>query len=220
MYRRDPFLAANENVTGTGQAEPRTNVEDGFSERAHENQSGSDAYAGCSALSNPYNTAKQHDTPNVSHDVTHDDIQEGGSNSSDGSDGPNSSKKRDDGKKNDAVNGNADNSYNNHGLQMGMVHKDNIIYPHPPSDCPEQYSNRYFAIRQSSLSGLGAFALRDLKKGTTIHLEKALIQADTRTLYDELEKLAPNLRQAYFRLHVYFGNSRSDLRSAIFQTNG
>ncbi|RYP10651.1 hypothetical protein DL764_000535 [Monosporascus ibericus] len=95
-----------------------------------------------------------------------------------------------------------------------------IYIPQLPSSNPEVFSNRYFAIKRSDISGLGAFAQRDLKRGWTIHVERAVIEATEDTLYDELDKLTPDLKQAFSRLHAYFETPNLDPNMAILRTNG
>ncbi|RYP52758.1 hypothetical protein DL768_002187 [Monosporascus sp. mg162] len=92
--------------------------------------------------------------------------------------------------------------------------------PHLPLSNPEEFSNRYFAIKRSDISGLGAFAQRDLKRGWTIHVERAVIEATEKTFYDELDKLTPDLKQAFSRLHAYFETPNLDPNMAILRTNG
>ncbi|RYP41106.1 hypothetical protein DL767_001267 [Monosporascus sp. MG133] len=95
-----------------------------------------------------------------------------------------------------------------------------IYIPQLPSSNPEGFSNRYFAIKRSDISGLGAFAQRDLKRGWTIHVERAVIEATEKTFYDELDKLTPDLKQAFSRLHAYFETPNVDPNMAILRTNG
>ncbi|RYP78320.1 hypothetical protein DL769_003198 [Monosporascus sp. CRB-8-3] len=95
-----------------------------------------------------------------------------------------------------------------------------IYIPQLPSSNPEEFSNRYFAIKRSDISGLGAFAQRDLKRGWTIHVERAVIEATEKTFYDELDKLTPDLKQAFSRLHAYFETPNLDPNLAILRTNG
>ncbi|RYP61151.1 hypothetical protein DL771_010225 [Monosporascus sp. 5C6A] len=96
----------------------------------------------------------------------------------------------------------------------------NVSIPQLPSSNPEEFSNRYFAIKRSDISGLGAFAQTDLKRGCTIHVERAVIEATEQTFYDELHKLTPDLKQAFSRLHAYFETPNLDPNMAILRTNG
>ncbi|RYP16570.1 hypothetical protein DL765_005031 [Monosporascus sp. GIB2] len=95
-----------------------------------------------------------------------------------------------------------------------------VYIPQLPSSNPEKFSNRYFAIKRSNISGLGAFAQRDLKRGWTILVERAIIEATEQTFYDELDKLTPDLKQAFSRLHAYFETPNLDPNMAILRTNG
>ncbi|RYO90452.1 hypothetical protein DL766_007395 [Monosporascus sp. MC13-8B] len=95
-----------------------------------------------------------------------------------------------------------------------------VYIPQMPSSNPEEFSNRYFAIKRSNISGLGAFAQRDLKRGWTILVERAIIEATEQTFYDELDKLTPDLKQAFSRLHAYFETPNLDPNMAILRTNG
>ncbi|KAI1136092.1 SET domain-containing protein [Hypoxylon sp. FL0543] len=84
---------------------------------------------------------------------------------------------------------------------------------------PEQYSNDFIEIKESQLGGKGVFAKTDLKRGQIILAEKPLISASPMNLYREIEKLEPELQQAFHRLHGYKRSLDQDDRHAIFMTN-
>lgn len=75
--------------------------------------------------------------------------------------------------------------------------------PVEPDEQPENFSNGFFEIKSSLLAGFGAFALKNLRWGQTILVEKALFHADRQTLFDELDRLTPSLKQAYYRMHAH-----------------
>lgn len=63
-----------------------------------------------------------------------------------------------------------------------------------PTDDPELdvgliWSNEYFAVKKSPLGGLGAFAVKDLKEGDIILVEKPLVRTDRIGLYNAVERL-------------------------------
>ncbi|KAI0149834.1 SET domain-containing protein [Hypoxylon sp. NC0597] len=84
---------------------------------------------------------------------------------------------------------------------------------------PEQFSNEFFEIKKSQLGGNGVFAKVDLKRGQVILAERPTISASSMNLYRELDKLAPELQQAFYRLHCHRRTSDQDERHAIFMTN-
>ncbi|OTA92382.1 hypothetical protein M434DRAFT_31899 [Hypoxylon sp. CO27-5] len=84
---------------------------------------------------------------------------------------------------------------------------------------PEQYSNEFFEIKKSDLGGNGIFAKVDLKRGQVILAESPTISASPVNLYRELEKLAPEVQEAFYRLHCHRRSSDQDERHAIFMTN-
>lgn len=94
------------------------------------------------------------------------------------------------------------------------------VSPRLPAFDPERFRNRYFEIRESPLSGLGAFARQDIQRGTTILVEEQLIQVKNWDIFDQLDNLTPHLREAYFRLHAYWDNPLIDRATAILRTNG
>jgi hypothetical protein len=76
-----------------------------------------------------------------------------------------------------------------------------------------------FIIRESALSGNGAFALRDLVKGEEVLVERALFHAHKSTLYNEFDKLSLSDQKAFRQLHAYFPSPNTDQLYAIFRTN-
>lgn len=94
--------------------------------------------------------------------------------------------------------------------------------PIEPSPKPEHFKNSAFEIRLSSTAGYGAFSLINLSRGQTILIEKALFHANDVSLFDELEKLNPCLRQAFDRMYGHNAKPVNESlvdRAAIFRTN-
>jgi hypothetical protein len=93
--------------------------------------------------------------------------------------------------------------------------------PVSPCDRPETFRNAFFEVKSSILAGFGAFALKNLKWSQTILVEKALFHADRQTLFDELDRLTPSLKQAYYRMHAHPSWSAPSQPKAvsIFTTN-
>ncbi|KAI1459473.1 hypothetical protein F4805DRAFT_420395 [Annulohypoxylon moriforme] len=84
---------------------------------------------------------------------------------------------------------------------------------------PEKYSNQYFRIKKSKLGGNGVFAKVDLKQGQLILVERPEIVACPESLYNELEELSPEVRNAFLRMHAHKRCPDQDHRSAILLTN-
>ncbi|KAM0349658.1 hypothetical protein ACHAPU_003487 [Fusarium lateritium] len=64
------------------------------------------------------------------------------------------------------------------------------------------FENEHFAIKRSEIAGWGAFAVRELKHGDKILVEKPLLSADTTTLFREFDKLSEPLRDIALGLHA------------------
>ena len=97
-----------------------------------------------------------------------------------------------------------------------------VSAPIGPIAEPESFRNEFYEVKRSTTAGYGAFALRNLVRGQTILIEKSLLHADNSTLRNELKKLAPELRQAFDRMHGHgIGECDTMLlrRIAIFKTN-
>ncbi|KAI1077404.1 hypothetical protein F5B20DRAFT_274398 [Whalleya microplaca] len=94
----------------------------------------------------------------------------------------------------------------------------NAFVPSHPTK-PEEYSNEFFEIKESRFGGRGAFAKKDLKEGEIILAERALFKSSKTALYDDLEKLKPEHRAAYNRLHAFRRMPNADLSWSIFITN-
>lgn len=102
------------------------------------------------------------------------------------------------------------------------VRKSSVTLVIGPLPQPETFSNGIFEVRSSATAGFGAFALRDITRGQTILIEKALFHATYNSLYDELERLETPLLQAFGRMHAHVPkalNGSTDHRVAIFKTN-
>ncbi|KAI1378598.1 hypothetical protein F4677DRAFT_465751 [Hypoxylon crocopeplum] len=84
---------------------------------------------------------------------------------------------------------------------------------------PEKFSNDFFEVKKSSLGGNGVFAKKDLKCDEVILEERPLINAIPSTLNWELEKLAPDLQAAYFRMHRCDRYQGQEPRESILFTN-
>ncbi|KAF5000090.1 hypothetical protein FGRMN_2024 [Fusarium graminum] len=64
------------------------------------------------------------------------------------------------------------------------------------------FENEYFAVKRSEIAGWGAFAVRELKYGDRILVEKPLFTADSTTLFREFDKLSESLRDVALGLHA------------------
>ncbi|KAH7133425.1 hypothetical protein B0J13DRAFT_101782 [Dactylonectria estremocensis] len=64
------------------------------------------------------------------------------------------------------------------------------------------FQNQYFSVAESKIAGWGAFAIRDLKYGDTILMEKPLFTADSSTLFHEFDKLDQEKREIALALHA------------------
>ncbi|KAI0882227.1 uncharacterized protein GGS22DRAFT_170496 [Annulohypoxylon maeteangense] len=84
---------------------------------------------------------------------------------------------------------------------------------------PEKYSNQYFEVKKSKISGNGVFAKVNLKQGQLIHVERPQIVACPESLYDVLEELSPEIRNAFLRMHCHKRCSDQDDLHSIFLTN-
>ncbi|KAI1103597.1 SET domain-containing protein [Jackrogersella minutella] len=84
---------------------------------------------------------------------------------------------------------------------------------------PEKYNNQYIEVKKSALGGMGVFAKTDLKKGQLILAERPTFSADPESLYEELEKIAPELLAAFKRMHGHKRYPDQEDRAAIFLTN-
>ncbi|KAI1392700.1 SET domain-containing protein [Hypoxylon trugodes] len=84
---------------------------------------------------------------------------------------------------------------------------------------PEKYSNQYIEVRTSQLGGNGIFAKTDLESGQLILVERPMLTATPMTLYEELENLAPELRETFYRMHGHKRYGSHEVRQAIFLTN-
>lgn len=79
------------------------------------------------------------------------------------------------------------------------------------SDTSSHFSNEFFEIRRSGLSGVGAFAVRDLKKGQKILTEPVLLKADAFSVYDEYDKLTAAQKKAYNSLFSHCPEHATEL---------
>ncbi|KAI0008719.1 hypothetical protein F4779DRAFT_641435 [Xylariaceae sp. FL0662B] len=84
---------------------------------------------------------------------------------------------------------------------------------------PEEFSNEFFEVKESPLGGRGAFARRDLKQGEIVIVEAPLFRSTKDTIYDDLEKLSPEHREAFHRMHAYPRTPNADHTWSIFLTN-
>jgi hypothetical protein len=64
------------------------------------------------------------------------------------------------------------------------------------------FENEYFRVKRSQLAGWGAFAVRELKEGDQILVEKPLFTASDLTLFDEFTNLSKPLRDIAYSLHA------------------
>ncbi|KAL6920241.1 hypothetical protein ACHAPO_000898 [Fusarium lateritium] len=64
------------------------------------------------------------------------------------------------------------------------------------------FENEYFQVKRSPLAGWGAFAVRELKEGDQILVEKPLFTATNLTLFDGFASLTKPLRDVAYSLHA------------------
>lgn len=64
------------------------------------------------------------------------------------------------------------------------------------------FENEYFQVKRSQLAGWGAFAVRELKEGDKILVEKPLFIATDLTLFDEFDNLSKPLRDVAYSLYA------------------
>ncbi|CZT44676.1 uncharacterized protein RSE6_04876 [Rhynchosporium secalis] len=80
------------------------------------------------------------------------------------------------------------------------------------------FCTEYFEVRRSKKGGYGAFARKDIEKGTVVMTEKSLFRANFLEVFFELEKLTKEQRREYRTLHGHM--ALSDSRElAIYKTN-
>lgn len=77
--------------------------------------------------------------------------------------------------------------------------------PSPPPPSPEPAARasfkEFFEIRPSKLGGLGAFAVRELRRGQTILVERPLLWTTHFRLLPDFHKLSETAREAFLGLH-------------------
>lgn len=73
--------------------------------------------------------------------------------------------------------------------------------PAPPSSPARTAFGGFFEIRPSKLGGFGAFAVRALKKGETILVEKPLLWTTHFRLMRDFNNLSESGKAAYLGLH-------------------
>lgn len=64
------------------------------------------------------------------------------------------------------------------------------------------FENEHFAVKRSKIAGWGAFAVRELKRGDRILVEKPLFTANNTTLFKDFDKLSQPLREIALGLHA------------------
>ncbi|EPE33933.1 SET [Glarea lozoyensis ATCC 20868] len=83
------------------------------------------------------------------------------------------------------------------------------------------FRTEYFEVRSSQNKGLGAFAMKNISKGTCIMEEPPLFRGNFDKVYHEYHKLTEEEADEYLSLHAWTGSSRRDTQkiSCIFATN-
>ncbi|GKU03112.1 set protein 5 [Fusarium langsethiae] len=82
------------------------------------------------------------------------------------------------------------------------------------------FENEYFQVKRSPLAGWGAFAVRELKEGDQILVEKPLFTATNLTLFDEFANLSKPLRDVAYSLHANSNlKAGYPVESLIWKTN-
>ncbi|EKJ71318.1 hypothetical protein NXS19_001737 [Fusarium pseudograminearum] len=82
------------------------------------------------------------------------------------------------------------------------VHTKVASLPLKPTEATVIFENEYFQVKRSDLAGWGAFAVRELKEGDQILLEKPLFTATNLTLFDGFASLSKPLQDVAYSLHA------------------
>lgn len=80
------------------------------------------------------------------------------------------------------------------------------------------FVNDFFEVRQSTKGGLGAFALKDIPKGTVIMAEEPLFRALLVQVFWKYDELSDDQKKEYKTLSCWFGIEDHKV-AAIFTTN-
>ncbi|KAF4958705.1 hypothetical protein FGADI_2195 [Fusarium gaditjirri] len=80
------------------------------------------------------------------------------------------------------------------------------------------FQNDYFIVKQSLIAGWGAFAVKDLKFGDKILVERPLFTADNNTLFKEFDKLDRASQDIALGLHANL-YCKSQSIKAVWTTN-
>ncbi|KAI0539739.1 hypothetical protein GGR58DRAFT_512119 [Xylaria digitata] len=83
----------------------------------------------------------------------------------------------------------------------------------------EDFSNGFIQVRKSSVSGYGAFAVRDLEPRIPVLIERELFNANFLDLYQKLDALTKEQMIAYQTLYGHKRSPSEDIRVAIWRTN-
>jgi hypothetical protein len=84
-----------------------------------------------------------------------------------------------------------------------------------------RFQTDYFEVRSSDKGGLGAFATRNIEKGTAIMAEEPLFCGDFGDVSQAYQNFTREQAEEYLSLHAWTGSSRGDkqLITCIFATN-
>ncbi|TDZ46007.1 hypothetical protein CTRI78_v009108 [Colletotrichum trifolii] len=81
------------------------------------------------------------------------------------------------------------------------------------------YSNEFIEVRQSSLAGWGAFAVKRLHKGDQILVERALYHAAHEEIRSAVQELSNDDREIANDLCAFYGRPGQSKEEAIWSTN-
>ncbi|KAF4444965.1 hypothetical protein F53441_11019 [Fusarium austroafricanum] len=83
------------------------------------------------------------------------------------------------------------------------IFKEPAPLPETPSSVTDVlFQNEDFVVKRSLIAGWGAFAVRDLKSGDKILVEKPLFNADHTTLFEEFDNLSESMKEVALGLHA------------------
>jgi len=88
--------------------------------------------------------------------------------------------------------------------------------PNPPNTPTKP---NLFEIRKSQLGGFGAFAVKDITKGTHILVDKPLFRTTAMDLVKSLDALNPSERAKFFALHPYSPDPTASIVAKIWNAN-
>ncbi|CAG8959131.1 hypothetical protein HYFRA_00012994 [Hymenoscyphus fraxineus] len=96
-----------------------------------------------------------------------------------------------------------------------------LASPAAELDHDPRFSTKYFEVREAKGAGLGAFAIKDIKKGEVVMTEKPLFLATDATFWEKYQGLTGEQRDTYRSLHAWSkaGVTWENIAQSIFWTN-